>query len=180
MICVSSSFTAWIVQLETDLTIDEILSRLEKLEDPIGSLHPDVPAVAKLLYSNLQQAESNSIVLEVADYEQYSRPLRILESQEHLVGKHELGKSFSKGLRVHSVDFMLYMCCVSGHTKNLDSCIEIVDRCSRGESLRSLEVVRQTSLPNAVVVAVFDLYVSMGLGNRSNENGVDKVYYGKA
>lgn len=177
---VSTPYTAWLVQLAAERSAAEFDVRLKSLEDPISTLHVDVPAASEAIYARLRIAESNSIDLDKADYERFSRALAALDANGHIRGKHGVGALYAAGLRVTDPAFILYMCSLFGDTDKLDRLVEIVDGCTRGQSLRAQEVMNETGLPNAVVAAVFKTYEAKGYGMCSQENGLNQAYYGKA
>lgn len=177
---VSSPFTAWLVQIAAERSVAELDARLKSLEDPISMLHEDVPAASEAIYARLRIAESNSIDLDKADYVRFSRALAVLDANGHISGKHGIGALYAAGLRVTDPAFILYMCSLYEDSDKLDRLVEIVNGCTRGQSLRAQEVMNETGLPNAVVAAVFKTYESKGYGMCSQGIGLNQAYYGKA
>lgn len=175
---VSSPFTAWLVQIDAEISSAEVNSRLKKLEDPISMLHEDIPAVSKVIYSRLQEAESDSIDLDPADYQRFGRALSVLDSSGHVSGRHAIGARYAAGLRVSDPSYILYLCAQFERAERMRKLVEMVESCRRGQSVRAQGVMAETRLPYAVVVAVFQMYEAKGYGMCSREIGLNRAYTG--
>src|SRR5690348_16506096 len=90
--------TAFLVQLNSEIQADKVNQRLDHLEDPISSLHPDVEALSLKIYSALKGGASTHLAYEDGFYEQFSRPLAALEARGYIKGGHATGKRYAFGL----------------------------------------------------------------------------------
>lgn len=155
---------ASLVQLQAELDSSAMMSRLEKLEDPISNLHEDIPEVAKEIYKEMKT--SDSIDLDFSDefYTQYSRPLAALESAGLISKNGVLGSRIPRGINLIDPSFIMYMCNLAEDAKKMQEIVEIVDRCEVDLWLNGDELKESVGLPKYVIRAVFEIYESKGYG----------------
>lgn len=180
MIGTTQPFTSWLVQLQAELTAEQVEARLSRLEDPISTLHPDIPQLGQAIYEKLRLADDNHIHLDVVDYERFSRALAALEAHELIRGLHAVGKRFADGLRVSSPLFVMYLCRRFERPERMERLYATLEDCGAGARLRSQEVMLDTDLPNPVICAMFEAYEAKGYGIMSRENGINCTYIGVA
>ena len=77
---VSFPVASSLVQLNSEIESGHIRSRLEKLEDPISSLHPDIQIVSKKIYEAIRIKKTSILDFEEEFYTKHSRPLATLEA----------------------------------------------------------------------------------------------------
>lgn len=172
--------TSSLVQLQAELDTKSFGERLKKLEDPISTLHEHVPDVSREIYTKVQGAETNSVSLDDSSCTQFSRPLAVLESAGFIRGSHAVGKRFAAGLRIEDPTYILYMCSLFEDESKMKKLFETVDSCHQGKTLRAQDVMRETSLSNPVVVAMFKVFEAKGYGICSKELGLNQSYMGTA
>ena len=102
--------TASFVQLLSDIESQEIRERLIKLEDPISSLHSDIPELSKLLYKAIIDTDESHLDLTEELYARYSRALASLESEGIIKGGHTLQKRYAAGIWITDPSYIIYMC----------------------------------------------------------------------
>ncbi|MDI6786028.1 MAG: hypothetical protein QMD92_04890 [bacterium] len=85
---VASSF----VQLQSEIDSKSLLERVEKLEDPVSSLHADVLTLSKSIYHELKSQESINLSFSDEFYSQYSRPLAVLKSRGYIKESEDISK----------------------------------------------------------------------------------------
>ena len=146
---------ASLVQLQAELDSSTMISRLEKLEDPISYLHEDVSEVAKSIYEGMKS--SDSVKLNFADefYIQYSRPLAALESAGLISKNGVLGSRIQRGINLIDPSFIMYMCNLAEDQRKMQEIIDIVNRCEVGIWLNGDELKESIGLPKYVIRAVF-------------------------
>ena len=110
---VSSPLTAWLVQLQAEIDragAKALAERVRKLEDPVSGLHPDVPEVAKVIYSAMTDEDEAHVWFDADFYNTFSKPLAVLEARGLIKGEHTIGNRYHDGLRVIDPSFIMYMC----------------------------------------------------------------------
>jgi len=163
-----------LVQLNAEIESRAVQSRLENLEDPISSLHPDVPEVSRRIYAALKQSNHTGLDFDPEFYASYSRPLAAMEAAGLITGKHTLDGRFACGMRVSSASYIMYLCALFESRKSMEGLLKLVDGCANGKWLDGELIAKQLELPVPVVAAVFDIFVSKGYGLRSRENGATR------
>lgn len=166
----SFPLSAPLVQLQAELDSEVMKQRLLKLEDPLSALHPDVRAIAPLLYDEIRRQGSSAIEFSAEFYERFQRVLAILENQGCIAGRHALGGKFAGGLRI-APRFMLYICAFAEDSRKMDQLLERVDKAATGRWIHGKPLAEELSLPLPVVNAVFEVFSDRGLGLRSREIG---------
>ena len=174
----NTPFTSWIVTLLGEKSIAEIQKRVKNLEDPISTLHEDVPILSGIIYKHITTHDSINIHLSTNDYERFAQALVMLDSQGYIKGKHTLTKKYYAGIQITCPNFIMYMCVNNEKEKALNALFDTANACRRGESLRSLELSTKLNLPNPIIQAVFKICESYGLGKCSNERSINTTYYG--
>jgi hypothetical protein len=171
--------TSALVQLQSELDSDALLTRVKKLEDPISFLHEDIPAVSKLIYESLKSTNSASLNFEDDVYVQFSRSFAALDANRHIKALHRLGRQLPIGIDVVDPSYLMYLCALFEVPDKMEKMIKIVDECKVGEWLDGRAVHNDLQLPLPVVKACFDIYDAKGYGLCSRET--DRVTYcGKA
>lgn len=170
---VGSSFpgASSLVQLNSEIESSKVKERLDRLEDPISSLHPDVPEVSSEIYDAVKSSNSNGVDFDDEFYARSSRPLAALEAYGALRGEHAIGKRFACGVRVTSPAYMLYMAALFASSKSMSRLVETVDKCEPGSWIDGDSVASELGLPSPVVRAVFEIYRDKGYGLMSGEIG---------
>jgi hypothetical protein len=168
-----SSFpgAASLAQLQSELDTKEVRRRITALEDPIGQLHPQVPALGALLYQEIATTGRSKIRLAEEAYRQFSRPLAVLEAAKLVTGGHALGRRYADGLVVTDPVFVVYLARAFGDSGALERLITAVDQCRTDQWLKGEELVEEHGLPQPVVNAVFRVYEARGYGITSKTIG---------
>jgi len=73
----------------------------------------------------------------------------------------------------------MYLCALEEESMKMETLLEIVDNCKRGEWLDGKRIQEEIDLPLPVIRAVFDIYESKGYGLCSKEIRACQ-YLGKA
>src|SRR4051794_15036448 len=97
------------VQLSAELDSRQVQQRLQRLEDPISALHPDVRAASELIYASVGKSNSVKVVLADSDMQRFARAIALLEGRGLISGTHALGKRFVDGFWITSPEYVLYM-----------------------------------------------------------------------
>jgi hypothetical protein len=155
---------ASLVQLQAELDSSSMISRLEKLEDPISYLHEDVPKVAKIIYDEMRKRDSVNLDFPKEFYIENSRPLAALESAGLISKSGILGSRIPIGINLIDPSFIMYMCNLVEDQNRMQEIVDIVDRCEVGISLNGDELKESVGLPKYVIRAVFEIYESKGYG----------------
>ena len=162
------SFT---LQVLGDLETDALRTRLDRLEDPIGQIHPDLPSVAPLLYRGLAEAESGWLRLNEADADRFRRVLQALEGRGMVRSKSYIGAGVVTEFRISSPVFVLYLAERHGSQQGIELVIKQVEELERGRSLNGQLLAADTGVPIRVVQAVFERAEAEGLGRNSRTIG---------
>lgn len=158
-----------LVQLNAEIESNAVRSRLDNLEDPISSLHPDAQVVSAHIYDALKLSNSSLIDFEKDFYQRYGRPLAAIEAAGLIEGQHALGGRFACGIRVKDPSYILYMCALFESQEKMSSLLKLVDGCESGKWLDGDAIGKELELPVPVVGAVFNIFVSKGYGLKSGE-----------
>lgn len=173
---VGSSFpgASSLVQLNSEIESSKVKERLNRLEDPISSLHPDIPDVSSKIYDAVKLSNSNAVAFDDEFYTRSSRPLAALEAYGAIRGEHALGKRFACGIRVTSPAYMLYMAALFSSGKSMSKLVETIDKCEPGKWMDGDSVASELGLPSPVVRSVFEIYRDKGYGLISGEIGSNR------
>lgn len=155
---------ASLVQLQAELDSNAMISRLQKLEDPISYLHQDVAEVAKSIYEEMKSTDSVNLDFNDEFYTKYSRPLAALESAGLISKNSVLGSRIPVGINLIDPSFIMYMCNLAEDQHKMQEIVDIVDRCEVGIWLNGDELKESVGLPKYVIRAVFEIYESKGYG----------------
>lgn len=161
-----------LVQLQAELDSHEIQKRLDKLEDPISSLHPDIPKLSSLLYRELEKENNERVDFDNDFYRKYSKPLAILDKKNYISILNTVGSRYPSNITLSDPSFIMYLCRIAEDEKKMNSLIELMENCEYGEWLDGKKV--ELDLPLPVIRAVFEIYESKGYGICSNEVGTGK------
>lgn len=162
----------------SEIQTDKVNHRLDYLEDPISSLHPDVKALSSEIYSALRSGASTHLAFDDAFYQRFRRPLAALEAQGDIKGGHTIGKRYAVGLSITSSRHILYMAALFESDRAMAKLVQAVDTCKPNTRLDGNVVAAGLGLPVPVVRAVLELYRDKGYGLLSNEVG-SNVYVAK-
>lgn len=162
--------SASLAQLQSEMDMAEFRARLERLEDPISALHPDVPDTAQILYRALEKLDGPTVHLEPEEYEQFARPLALLEAQGLIQSRGAIGSAHPRGIRLVDPVFILYAATLEG-VEGLAPVNEVVDESERGKWLDGHVLAKEHEVPLDVVRAIFRIYEARGLGMMSKETG---------
>jgi len=170
---------ASLVQLQAEIDTDDLSRRVSRLEDPVSSLHDDVPELSRKVYRQLNSEECETLEFEDEFYETYSRPLAALESQGCLRGNHAIGKRYAAGITLEDPSYVMYLCALEEDPRKMETLVGMVDECGVRQWLDGHNIKETLGLPLPVVRAVFKIFESKGYGLCSREIGACS-YLGKA
>ena len=170
---------ASLVQLQAEIDAKSLSERVSRLEDPISSLHQDVPEVSRRIYTALKNAEDFPLEFDDAFYGAFARALAALEAERFLEPHHTIGKEYAGGLSVSDPTFVMYMCALAEDRQKMEALISIVDGCAVGQWLDGREIRKTLDLPIPVIKAVFEIFERKGYGVCSPEIGAC-TYLGNA
>ena len=172
-------FTSALVQFQAELDSDALLSRLQRLEDPISVLHQDVPAVSKVMYEAIARQNESSLDFDDDFYRTFSRSLAALHSASHIVLSRAMGRQIPVGLRVTDPSYILYLAARFADSDRMALLVNALDECSIGQSIDGHLLHGQLSLPIPVIRACFEIFEAKGFGSCSKSIG-RVLYCGKA
>lgn len=165
-----SSFplSASLVQLQAEIDHQELLKRLEKLEDPISFLHHDIPEVCKHLYVRATESceyhYQEPLTFEESFYSKYKRALALLEGQNYIDQLCGMGAKVPLQINFEDPTFVLYCAMRIENDNTMSNLIEIVDKCIEGQSLNGYEISKKTGLPVFLLKSVFVVFESKNYG----------------
>lgn len=162
---------ASLVQLQAEIDVQEMRRRLETLEDPIATIHPDVPAIGRIIYGALGTGMERRVSLEEDQYKRFGRPLAALEAKGLVRGGHTLARRYEDGLWVTDPFFLVYLARAFGDASELASVLAAVDACDPPNWLDGAQLAKECGLPLSVVHAVFQIYEAVGYGITSKTIG---------
>ena len=165
--------------MQAEIDNKRLSDRIRKFEDPIGHMHDDIPRVIDEIYNNLKTTDKQTLSFDKAFYDEFRRPLAMLESQGFIKGNHSISVPFYAGLELIDPSFILYMAALLENQINMQNFIKIVDSCEPGKLLNGTDLASEHYLPKTVVKAVFKVYQSKNLGITSKETTV-LHYVGRA
>jgi hypothetical protein len=166
-----------LVQLQAEFDSKVLIERITKLEDPISTLHGDVPELSRQIYRKLKLHNSTVLEFEPPFYEKFSRSLAAIESKGYLKNHYTLGNSYQVSISLIDPYYIMYLCSLEEDSDKMEILLEIVDNCNVGQWLDGSNL--EIDLPLPVIKAVFDIYESNGYGLCSKEVGVCR-YMAKA
>lgn len=166
-----------LVQLQAEIDAKAFNERLIKLEDPISQLHLDVQTVSKLLYEALLSANSQHFHLEPSQYEEFGKPLALLESHGFLKGEHSISTRYYAGIRLLDPSYIMYVCKLFADNQAMEALVNRVESCPKREWIQGDVIARELNLPLPVVEACFDIFESMGYGLCAKELGPSAARY---
>lgn len=178
---VSFPGAASLVQLQAEIDragAEALAERVRRLEDPISALHPDVPSVAKTIYSAMTDEDEAHVWLDADFYNQFSKALAVLEARGFIKGQHTIGHRYHDGLRVIDPSFIMYMCALCEDDDQMQALIDRVESCERGRWLHGHDIKKDLALPMPVIRACFEVFEANGYGQCSQEIGPPK-YVGR-
>jgi hypothetical protein len=171
----SASFVQW----QAEISSKDLLERVQQLEDPVSFLHGDIPELSKLIYQSLRKNESPVLSFNDEFYDQYSRALAALESQGYIESTRCLGNRHPVNIFLGDASFIMYMCALAEDKSKMARLFSSVDSCAVGLWLDGKKIKKEIDLPLPVILAMFEIFESKGIGYRSKEVG-SAMYYAKA
>lgn len=172
----TSPFFAWAVQLSAELDSRGIQARLRRLADPIGSQHPDVPAVAEYMYGAIPRTGESRVELAADVADRYSRALAILDTGGWLKASRTLFTRTPTEFWLTNASFVLYMAGLYEDADLMERIVAYSDSAPRGQWLHGSELAEEYALPLPVIRAFFQLLEQRGLGFLSKEVGTTNYY----
>ena len=174
----ATPLTAPLVQLQSELDSRVLERRVDRIEDPISTLHPDIRSLATQLYVALCDRRSSHVDLTDEQYSAAARPLALLEGAGYIRGAHGIGQRWVGGLTM-SPTFVLYLAALEESSVAMKAVLERVDTAPPGRWLDGDALAREFSVPVPAVRAVLELFAARGLGILSQEVG-KTAYYARA
>jgi hypothetical protein len=160
-----------LVQLQSELTSNELAERIRKFEDPISFLHEDVPELSKHLYAELRNRNRTKLEFDDEFYTRFSRPIAALDAKSLIESQHALGRHLPVGIILSDPSYVMYLCALSESSKKMEALVKRVDECKIGEWLDGRKIAEEIELPLPVVADCFQIYESKGYGICSHETG---------
>lgn len=168
-----------LIQMDSEIKQRELLERIDRLEDPISTLHEDVYSVSECIYKKIK--ERNRLTLEFEDgfYKRYSKPLFSLEKKGYIQGCHAAGRFFARGFQVKDPYYIAsYLCVFFEDPGKYAELFEKMNNSKRGDIFYSDQTAQELCLPEPVICAVFKIYGQKGWGDFSQSN-IRCTYFGK-
>ena len=159
------------IQISNELDSIEIQKRLTKLEDPISSLHEDIPSLSHVIYIALAENDSSALNFRDDVYDKYSRAFAKLDSQGLITKHNQAGTIYPALIEVSDASYIAYLATCFEDTKKMDLLFTIVDSCKVGTWLNGHEIQKDIQLPLVVIKAIFDIFASNGFGICSRNIG---------
>lgn len=163
--------TSSLAQLQAELDSAATQNRLQRLEDPVAAIHPDVNEVTGKIYDAIKQAGRLPVSFNDEFYSRFGRVLALLEARGFIRGTHTFQKRFFTGIWVPDPNFVAYMCGLHENAGKMDRLLERIEQAPRGEWLNGVKIGEELRLPVPAVRAVFEIYSNNGLGSLSREVG---------
>lgn len=163
--------TAALVQLQSELDSTALDERVKRLENPLRSLHPDLPDVVRVVYDALKASNDYSFKISDDSYKKYRRCFALLEQHNYLESAHRLGSLVPLNTRISNPHFLLYLCAMVEDRAKMDALLARTESAPQGSSLDGKAIAQDLSLPLPVVRAVFEIFAERGLGFCSREIG---------
>jgi len=163
--------SAFFVQLQAEVDrVDSkrLADRVRSLEDPISSLHEDVPKVAQAFYDVIRREGEPQVWFDEQFYWGHSEVLALLEAKAMIAPQHGIGDRYSDGILIVDPSFIMYMCALCEPDDTMQLLYERVNACPPGEWLNGKEMATELDLPIPVVRACFQVFAAKGLGQVSN------------
>ena len=162
---------ASLVQLQAEIDSEAMTKRIEKLSDPISSLHENVQIVAREIYQNLKEKDSNILYFSDDFYSKYSRALAALDSSNLIEKINTAGSRFPIAITLSDASFVMYMCNLEEDPEKMAKITSIVDSCEVGTWLNGTLLSQEIGLPVNVIRAIFSIYEAKGYGLLSKTLG---------
>ena len=165
---------ASLVQLNSEIESSNTNRRLDRLEDPISALHPEVRQLSSEIYLALKGGAATTLAFDDSFYQRFGRPLAALEADGEIKAGHTLNKRYAFGFRITSPVYILYMAPLFESKHKMSKLVQTVDACKAGDRLDGNAVAVQLGIPVSVVRSVLELYRDKGYGLLSDEPGSSK------
>jgi len=164
-------FGGAVVQMSAEWDAHQVQQRLNKLEDPISALHPEVREFSKVLYAHIASGNRPQIELSERELDRFARVVAILESNGFLGVTRTLTGKHPAALWVKAPIYILYMAALFEDPDAMAKLIDAIDSCAAGRWLKGADLASEYHVPLPVVRAIFELYEMRGLGLLSKEIG---------
>ena len=168
-----------LVQLQAELGAEALSKRVQCLEDPISTLHEDVPELSKKFYEVLTETDYNKAQFDDDVYSKFSRAIAVLDKKGVIECQHALGTHNPVWIYINDPSYIMYLCERFGDSKSMEALVQRLESCKRGEWLDGKIIAKELKLPRPVVAACFDIYEAKGFGERSARVGSTQ-YCGRA
>jgi len=165
-------FGGVLVQVSAEWDAHTVQQRLQKLEDPISVLHPDVRQFSEAVYGQIRMSNQTQLQFSEEELARYARVIAILEHAGQVCARHALGRQHPVALWIEDSQYLLYMAALFEDPDAMGRLVNHVDACIAGSWLRGADLAAEYELPVPVVRAVFQMYAGKGLGILSREVGV--------
>lgn len=169
----SSDSISAVMQAANEVEGNSIESRINKLEDPIGSLHVDMIATCKFLYHALYRPHQNSLCISMNKnvFEKYSKPLSLLKGHGYLEFSNSAASAYPSDITLNNPFLIVYAAAVSGVNDKLNKITEKMDSVVRGQTLKGQIIAEKEEISIFVVDAFFKIWEEKGLGYCSRSVG---------
>lgn len=153
-----------LVQVLGEIEGKRTAEAIERLSDPISSLHKDVKALSKKIYSALKEQNNINFQLPEAFYIKYKSALSILESNGHIELDHAAGVQTPSALRLSDPTYILYVFALYGDQNSMAQLTIACENCKDGSALNSIALSEELNIPVIAVNAVFEIFSANNLG----------------
>jgi len=152
-------------QLRAEIKEEESNRKLAFIDDPIGSIHEDVPELSEIIYKQIQpETEHTTVNIQLDDeqHQKYSVAIKQLESADLL---HSNAVQFRLNKLSHT--YIMYMANKFDNFTKLKLLSRDIKNCPSGKWLNGRELAREAQLPLPVVHACLKKHESDGHGMMS-------------
>lgn len=154
-------------QLRAEINEDKLNEKLAPLDDPIGTIHEDVPELSEIIYEQIQSETEHttvSIQLDDEQYQKYSVALKRLESAGLLHRNVVLARTAPISLDKLSHTYIMYMANKFDDFTKLKLLSRDIKNCPSGKWLNGRELASEVQLPLPVVHACLKKHETDGHG----------------
>ncbi len=170
---VSSVLVQVLGEIEGKRTADAI----EQLSDPISSLHKDVKALSKEIYSALKEQNNINFQMPESFYIKYKSALSILESNGRIELDQAAGVQTPSEIRLSDPSFILYVFALNEDQNSMAQLTTACENCKNGNALNSIALSEQLNIPVVAVNAIFEIFSANNLGSMTDDVTSDGEQY---
>ncbi|GAA6169399.1 hypothetical protein [Sessilibacter corallicola] len=154
-----------LVQFQSELDAYEFEQRLNNLEDPISSIHPNMGEVGQAIYSRISTDDSVNIQFDEKFYTSNIRCLSLLDAANYISLEKVIVQNLPLGINLTDPTFIIYLASIYEQKKAmLETLYEMVDGCEVGLPLSADSLSHDLELPKVLVCSLFQVYESRNLG----------------